>query len=106
MVSEKVAEEKDLRDYEMVLIISPEVTEEKLETIIANITQLVTSKGGTMTEVVQWGKRKLAYPLKHFLEGHYVLTLFKMEPKNTKEMKTSLQISEEVLRYLLINLSD
>jgi len=99
-------EGKQLRDYELVLIISPEVMEEKISATIDNITQFITGKGGVISDVEQWGKRKLAYPIKHFMEGNYVLAQFKLKPKLTKELTANLQISEEVLRHLLINLGD
>ena len=108
MVSEKVseAEDRELRNYELVLIISPEVVDETMGATIENVTRFVTDKGGVVAEVEQWGKRKLAYAIKHFAEANYVLTRFKVKPKFTKELKANLQISEEVLRHLLIKLSD
>ncbi len=108
MVSEKTArvEDSGLRDYEMVLIISPEVEEEGVNNTIENITQFITGKGGVVSEIEQWGKRRLAYPVKHFAEGNYVLTRFKVKPDITKELKANLEISERVLRHLLINLED
>jgi len=98
--------EEPLRDYELVFIISPEAEEEKMGAAIDNVTQFITGKGGTISEVEQWGKRKLAYAIKHFTEGNYVLARFKMKPELTKELEASLQISEEVLRYLLVKLED
>ena len=111
MVSEKAskqalkAEEIQLRDYEMVVIISPEVEDERLEATIDNISQFIMEGGGTISNVERWGKRKLAYPIKHFMEGYYVLTQFKLKPTLSKELEARLQISEEVLRHLLIKLS-
>ena len=99
-----VAEEKKLHDYEMVVIISPEVAEESLESTINNVNQFITGKGGTVENTDNWGKRRLAYPLKRFLEGTYVLTRFKMNPDWSKELEKSLQISEEILRHMLIRL--
>ena len=99
------AEEVQLRDYELVVIISPEVMDEKLEAIIDNISKFITERGGTISSVDSWGKRKLAYPLKHFMEGSYVLTQFKLKPALSKELEARLQILEEVLRHLLIKLS-
>jgi small subunit ribosomal protein S6 len=52
--------------------------------------------------VEKWGKKKLAYPIKHFLEGNYVLTRFKVSPAQCKELEANLKITEEVLRHLLI----
>ena len=98
-------EEKQLRDYELVLIISPEVEGEILDTTIDNVSQFITESGGVVSEVERWGKRKLAYPIKHFGEGNYVLTRLKLNPTLGKELEANLQISEEVLRHLLIKLS-
>ena len=95
-------EEKQLRDYELVLIINPEAEETVLETVVNNVSQFVTGKGGVTSEAERWGKRKLTYPIKHFLEGSYVVTRFKMSPVWSKELEASLQISEDVLRHLLI----
>jgi len=108
MVSEKAleVEDKQLCGYELVLIISPEVVDEEMGATIDKVTQFITGKGGVISDVEQWGKRKLAYPIKHFMEGNYVLTRFKLKPELTKELKANLQISEEVLRHLLIKLGD
>ncbi len=107
MVSDKVAveESKQLRDYELVLVINPEVAEEEFEATIDNVSQFITERDGVVSNVEQWWKRRLAYPIKHFEEGNYVLTRFKLKPTLTKEFETILNISEEVLRYLLIKLS-
>ena len=99
------AEDKQLRDYELVLIVSPEVVEEKFDATIDNVSQFITEKGGTISNVEQWGKRRLAYPIEHFMEGSYVLTRFRLKPALSKELEANLQISEEVLRHLLVNLS-
>jgi len=97
-------EDKQLRDYELVFIISPEVGDEALETTVGSVNQFITGKGGVISDEERWGKRKLAYPIKHFLEGNYVLTRFKMKPVWGKELEANLQISEEILRHLLIKI--
>lgn len=106
--SGKVAEveTKQLRDYELVLIISPEVKEGELEANVDSITRFITGKGGVVSSVDHWGKKKLAYPIKRFMEGYYVLVRLKMEPKSIKEFEANLRISEEVLRHLLVKLGN
>ena len=99
-------EENQARDYELVFIVSPDVSDEALEATIGGVSQFITSKGGTVSNVDQWGKRRLAYPLKRFLEGNYVLAQFKMNPVWSKELEANLEISEDVLRHLLIKLED
>ena len=98
------AEEEQLRDYELVLIISPEVVGEVLDTTIDNVGQFITGKGGIISSVEQWGKRRLAYPIKHFMEGNYVLTRLRLKSALNKELEAKLRISEEILRHLLIKL--
>jgi len=107
MVSKKVlnVEDEQSCDYELVLIISPEVIEEKFDATIDTVSRFITGKGGIISDVEQWGKRRLAYPIKHFEEGSYVLVRFKLKPKENKELEASLKISEDVLRHLLIKLS-
>lgn len=98
-------EDKQLRDYELVVIISPEVVEDALDTTIDNVTKLITERGGIISNAERWGKRKLAYPIEHFVEGNYVLTQFKLKPVLSKELEANLRTSEEILRHLLIRLS-
>jgi small subunit ribosomal protein S6 len=98
-------EDQKLRDYELVLIITPEVVDEALDTTIDNVNKLITERGGTISNAEQWGKRKLAYPIEHFMEGTYVLTQFKLKPALSKELEANLQTSEEILRHLLVKLS-
>ena len=106
-MSDKVATERgeQLYDYEMVLVISPEVAEEELEAAIENVSRFITGKGGVISDIERWGKRRLAYPIRRFVEGSYVLTRFKLKPAFGRELEANLRISEEVLRHLLIRLS-
>jgi small subunit ribosomal protein S6 len=95
-----------LRDYELVVIISPSVADDEIATTIEKVNQFISERGGSTTEVNQWGKRKLAYPIKDHMEGYYVLTQLNMDPKTTAELEASLELSEDILRHLLVRLSD
>ena len=105
-ISKKAVEVADeqLGDYELVLVFSPAVAEEDAEAAIGKVSQFITERGGTSSTVEHWGKRRLAYPIKHFIEGSYVLTRFRLKPKLIRELEASLKISEEVLRHLLLKL--
>ena len=100
----KKEEDKPVRDYELVFIVNPEVAEESLENTINSVSQFITGRGGTVSDVQRWGKRRLAYPVKRFVEGTYVLTRFKMSPQWSRELEANLQISENILRHLLVRL--
>jgi small subunit ribosomal protein S6 len=96
--------EQMLWDYELVFIVSPEVADDALDPLVNNITQYITGKNGTIVEVARWGRKKLAFPIKHVLEGNYVLVKFKLNPAANKELENNLKISEKILRYLLIKI--
>lgn len=95
-------EELGLRDYELTVVFAPEASEEKLEASIESISRYVTDRGGAVSDVQKWGKRRLAYPIKHLIEGYYVLFIMKMKPEDGRELENNLRISEDVLRHLLI----
>ena len=97
--------DKKPQDYELVYIIRPDKEEEELESRIEGISKFISGNDGTVAEVERWGKKKLAYPIQHTLEGNYVLTRFSMSPAKCKELEANLKISEDVLRHLLIKLS-
>ncbi len=94
-----------VRDYELTVILSPALEEEKVDTVLDGISKLIAAGGGAVANVDRWGKRKLAYPIRGFLEGTYVLTQFNMKPGETKELESKLLISEDVLRHLLIKVA-
>ena len=108
MVSNEVFKEAEgqMRDYELVLVISPEVVGEQFDATLDSVTQFITGREGIIDKVEQWGKRKLAYPIERFMEGSYVLTRFKLKPALGKELEAELKISENILRHLLVKVSD
>ena len=95
-----------INQYEMVYIINPNVPEEDLEGVIDRLSQFITSKGGEVSEVDKWGRRRLAYPIKHLLEGYYVLIRFTMNPAWSSDLEASILISDDILRHLLVNTNE
>ncbi|OGN94572.1 MAG: 30S ribosomal protein S6 [Chloroflexi bacterium RBG_13_51_18] len=82
------------------------MSDEALEARINSVSEFITGREGTIDGVDKWGKKKLAYPIKHHLEGHYILTRFKMSTAKCKELEANLRISEDVVRHLLINVGN
>jgi small subunit ribosomal protein S6 len=95
-----------LREYELVLILDPEMEDEQVSATVDRMKQLVAARGGELTDVNPWGKRKLSYPIKSRSEGNYIVTHFRMEPSETAELEAALRLSEEVLRHLLVKTED
>jgi small subunit ribosomal protein S6 len=97
-----IVKDKKLQDYELVFILNPDMEEEAVETKVNDIGQFITTREGVITDTQKWGKKKLSYPVKHFLEGNYVLVKFQAKPARAKELDASLRISEEVIRHMVI----
>ena len=95
-----------VRTYELVIIFRPELTKEKIDGGVEHVTKMVTERGGAIASVESWGKRKLAYPIKHQAEGVYILIKFSAGSQVTKKINADLRISEDVLRHLVINPED
>ena len=96
-----------MRRYELVVIVSPDVAEDDVPDAVDRLVRRpVESEGGELQEIDSWGRRKLAYTIQRHQEGNYVLTQLNMDPQKTGELERGLQISEEVLRHLLIRLDE
>lgn len=95
-----------MRDYELVIIISPQVGDEDIENVVKKLSQLVTNAGGEVTEVKPWGRRRLAYPINRFREGFYVATKLRLNPGSASELERNLRLTEEIIRYLLVKIGE
>ena len=95
-----------LRDYELIVILSPEIGDDSVTESIGRIQQTVTSRGGEIVDVNHWGRRRLAYPIKRHMEGNYVASQVKLDPDQVPGLEGSLRISEEVLRHLIVRAED
>ena len=93
-----------MRDYELVAIVSPERDAEGVSHVIERMTQSISGRGGEVEEVTQWGRRKLAYPIRKFMEADYILARFKLMPKFIKDLEADIGAAEDVLRYLVVKL--
>ena len=91
-----------MRDYEILYIVRPDLEDDKVQDIVKRVNSLIGRSGGSAEQTSLWGKRKLAYEVKHQKEGSYVLQDFKIEPERVPELETALKITEEVLRHLIV----
>lgn len=88
------------------IIARPDIAEEAFDSLLVNIRKNITDKGNEVVKVDQWGKRKLAYPISGLLEGRYVLVSFTAKASTTDALVSGLRISEDVIRYMLVNLDE
>jgi small subunit ribosomal protein S6 len=91
-----------VNDYEILLMLDPELAEERSDEIIARIRERVERDGGTWDGHEPWGRRKLAYEINHKGEGVYHLLLFKAAPATLAEVSRVLKITDGVIRHLAV----
>ena len=91
-----------MRDYEVLYIVRADIDDDKVQDAVKRVNTLIQRTGGTSDKTNLWGKRRLAYEVKHQKEGAYVLQDFQLDPDRVPELEASLKITEEVLRHLIV----
>ena len=91
-----------MRDYEVLYIVRADLDDDKIQDAVKRVNTLIERSGGSPDKTNLWGKRKLAYEVKHQKEGAYVLQDFQLDPNRVPELEAGLKISEEVLRHLIV----
>ena len=93
--------EKNNASYETLFVVDLSKGEETVKSVIGKFTSLIADNG-TVNEVNEWGKRRLAYPINDKEEGYYVLVEFKSEPKFPAELERIFGITDGIMRSLVI----
>lgn len=95
-----------MRDYESMVLISPDLNPEEAQGVIEELKKMVTSAGGEVVRVEEWGLRDLAYPIEKKTKAYYFLLYFRAKAGFTAEYERNLELREDVLRYLTLRLED
>jgi small subunit ribosomal protein S6 len=91
-----------LYDYELALIIRPEVEEEGQQALIERFSELLTSDGGQVTDVESWGRRRLAYPIRKTQEGFYYFIQGQFSASVLPELERTIKLNEDILRHMVV----
>ncbi|MBI5182684.1 MAG: 30S ribosomal protein S6 [Nitrospirae bacterium] len=91
-------------NYESIFIIKPTLSDEETEKVIQKMRDIITSGGGEVVNVENWGKKKLAYEIKKHKKGHYVLLHFKGEGPIVKELERNYRLSDLIIKFLTVKL--
>ncbi|OON95492.1 MAG: 30S ribosomal protein S6 [Epulopiscium sp. Nele67-Bin005] len=98
-----------MKNYELALVLVASLGEEEKLAQLEKVKELIVRFGGEITNVDDWGKRKLAYEIKKIdkhREGFYYFIHFNAEPSTPAEVESRLRITESVLRYLIVRLDE
>lgn len=91
-----------MKPYELVVLLHPDL-EIDIDTPIAKIEKLISGTGGKITKRDNWGKKRLAYPVKKQQFGIYAYFELELAPTAVRELESQLLITEEVIRFLIVN---
>ncbi len=93
-----------MKYYELLYVLQPTMSEEDLNKFINEVGERIKAEGGEIFKNELWQKRNLAYPIKKFRQGYYVLVHYKAEPTVPKKIEDYLRIKEVVLRWINVNM--
>lgn len=94
-----------MKKYEAIVMFYPDVEEEKRVAAFERL-QKIISDNGSITNVDEWGMRKLAYEIEYYKEAFYYLVEFETEPQVIKEFDRVARILEAVMRHMVVKLED
>ncbi len=90
-----------MRTYEALYIVSPELGEDDIQTVSKEVEALVANDGGTIVRSEIWGKRRLAFEVKKFTEGVYILLRYTAKPDFQKKLTNYFKLSDPIFRFLV-----
>lgn len=91
-----------MNSYLLTLVLKPDLEENRRKELLNSVKERLTGEGGKIEKEDLWGVRDLAYPLKRKTKGYFAHFEIQADPKNAKGLDKSLDLEEDVLRYLLI----
>jgi small subunit ribosomal protein S6 len=94
------------RTYEIMFIVRPDIQEEEVDQLIAGLVSNIANGGGTVKQTEKLGRRKLAYVVKKFGEGNYVLLTVQAEGSLVGEIERRLRVSEQVIKFLSVRIDE
>jgi len=90
--------------YEVGIVLTTTIEDQDRETFLGELRNLLVKEGATIVKEDIWGKRALAYIIKHQRDGFYLFWQFTGEGKAVKALEFKLRVSDQVMRYLTLNL--
>jgi small subunit ribosomal protein S6 len=94
------------RTYELMFIVRPDMVEEEQDKLISTLESVVTSSGGSVKNVERMGKRRLAYTVRKFHEGIYILLIVEGAGTLIHELERRLRVSEPVIKFLTVRVDE
>lgn len=94
------------RSYEVMFIVRPDLTEEDVDKLISTLQTHVTNAGGIVENVEKMGKRRLAYLVKKFQDGQYVLFTLNADGKAVHELERRMRVTEPIIKFITVRMDE
>ena len=94
------------RTYELMFIVRPDMVDEELDKLISTVESAVTSTGGTVKNVEKMGKRRLAYTVRRFNDGQYILLTIEGPGTVIHEVERRLRVTEPVIKFITVRIDE
>lgn len=94
------------RKYEIGFIVNPEASEEDVKKVVDSVVDIITTAGGTVEKIDEWGRRKFAYPIEKHNEGIYVFIHTEVVGSAFKDIERRLKLNEKVMRFVVLRLDE
>lgn len=95
-----------MKAYELLVLLNPTLDDETRTATLDKVKEVITTDGGVVDNVDDWGKRKLAYEIGKLNEGDYVLIDFHTDPSAIAELDRVLHITDAAVRYMIVHRED
>jgi small subunit ribosomal protein S6 len=95
-----------MRRYESVWVVNGDLPDEEVKSAIDKFSRIISSQGGTLVGLEEWGRRKLSYKIQGAIRGYYVLADFAGSSETIKELERNYRIDDRIIRYLTTKKSD
>ncbi len=91
-----------MNKYELGFVVSANIEDDEREDVVEKVKALIERFGGQISDVEDWGKKKLAYPIQHMNEGYYYFAHFEADATAPGEIEERIRIMDNVIRYLCV----
>jgi small subunit ribosomal protein S6 len=91
-----------MRKYEIMYIIRPNIDDEAKKALVERFNNILTENGAEITNVKEWGKRRLAYEIKKYRDGIYMIVNVVAEPKAVQEFDRLAKINDDIIRHIVV----
>ncbi len=95
-----------LRAYETMYILRPTIEEEAVDAVVTKFADHITTNGGKVEKTEKRGRKRLAYEVKDFRDGYYVLMNFEAAPESLTELERAFKLNEDVIRHIVVRQPD